>query len=283
MSTINDFSGYQPTWCPGCGNWAIGAAVKTALVQLGFDPSSMTAVFGIGCSGNANDFLNCYGFHALHGRAIAAAIGIKIANHKMPVLVLSGDGDSYGEGGNHFLHACRGNHDLTVIIHDNCVYGLTTGQAAPTAKKGYVSKSTPNGIIENPVNPLALALTQGATFVSQAFAGDTPQLIDIIKKAVRHKGFSLVNVLQPCISFNKINTYGYYKEHTYKLDNDYKRDDYRQALEKASELNEEKFPLGVIYEVDRPDFTGELPQLDGEVLTEKKRFTGFDLLIKEFI
>src|SRR3989344_3560469 len=159
MSSTQDFTGYNPTWCPGCGDWGIGAALKQALVGLGHDPSSVFVVFGIGCSGNMNDFLNAYAIHSLHGRAIPNAIGAKLANHAMPTICIVGDGDCYGEGGNHFLHACRGNHDITVIVHDNNVYGLTTGQVAPTAKKGFKSKSTPSGIVEISVNPLSLALT----------------------------------------------------------------------------------------------------------------------------
>lgn len=283
MSTINDFNGYQPTWCPGCGDWGIGVAIKTALVQLGLNPSSVFVVFGIGCSGNMNDFLNAYAIHALHGRAIPNTIGMKLANHKIPVLAVVGDGDCYGEGGNHLIHACRGNHDITVIVHDNAVYGLTTGQVAPTAKKGFKSKSTPSGIIEIPLNPLALALTQGATFLAQTFAGDTPHMIEMIKLGIQHRGFSLVNILQPCVTFNKINTYQYYREHAYKLSKDYQPGDYKVALQKVIEVTEEKFPLGVLYQVKKPTYTEQLPQLSKGVLINRERFTDFEQLISDFI
>lgn len=277
MSTIQDFSGYTPTWCPGCGDWGIGAAIKTALVQLGHDPSSVFVVFGIGCSGNMNDFLNAYAIHALHGRGIPNAIGMKLANHRRPVLAIVGDGDCYGEGGNHFLHACRGNHDIKVIVHDNGVYGLTTGQVAPTAPKGFKSKSTPSGIIEIPVNPLSLAVTQGATFVAQGFAGNIPHLIDLIKKAITHRGFSLINVLQPCVTFNKINTYEYYKAKVYQLSQDYHPQDLKMALEKSLEPSlAEKFPLGVIYQVEKPTYTDNLSQLKEKTLAERERFLNFD-------
>lgn len=282
-STIKDFSGYNPTWCPGCGDWGIGIAIKQALVQLGLDPSSVAAVFGIGCSGNMNDFLNAYAIHSLHGRSLPTAIGIKVANHKLTVIAIVGDGDCYGEGGNHFLHACRGNHDITVIIHDNGVYGLTTGQAAPTASKGYKSKSTPSGIIEVPINPLSLAITSGATFVAQSFAGDAAHTIAMIKAGISHKGFSIINILQPCVTFNKINTYQYYLQRTYKLDTNYKKDDFKIAVQKSLEMNEEKFPLGVIYQVKKPSFTDQLPQLKELSLVNKKRFTNFDELAKLFI
>lgn len=283
MTTIQDFSGYNPTWCPGCGDWGIGIAIKQALVQLGLDPSSVAAVFGIGCSGNMNDFLNAYAIHSLHGRALPNAIGIKIANHKLPVIAIVGDGDCFGEGGNHLIHACRGNHDITVIVHDNGVYGLTTGQVAPTAQKGFKSKSTPSGILETPINPLALTITSGATFVAQSFAGDAVHSIAMIRAAISHKGFSIVNILQPCVTFNKINTYQYYLQRVYKLDDSYKKDDLKIAVQKSLEMNEEKFPLGIIYQTSRPTYTDQLPQLSENVLVAKERFADFDMITKLFI
>jgi len=283
MSTIQDFNGYNPTWCPGCGDWGIGIAIKQALIQLGLSPSSVAAVFGIGCSGNMNDFLNAYTIHSLHGRAIPNAIGIKIANHQLPVIAIVGDGDCYGEGGNHLIHACRGNHDITVIVHDNGVYGLTTGQVAPTAQKGFKSKSTPSGILETAINPLALTLTSGATFVAQSFAGDALHVVSTIKAAIKHRGFSIVNILQPCVTFNKINTYQYYLQRVYKLDVNYKKDDFKIAVQKSLEVSEEKFPLGVIYQIEKPSFTDQLPQLKEQTLVNKKRFTDFDKITKLFI
>jgi 2-oxoglutarate ferredoxin oxidoreductase subunit beta len=281
---MSDFSGYTPTWCPGCGDWGIGAAIKNAFIQMGMNPSSLAVVFGIGCSGNMNDFLNAYALHSLHGRAISNANGIKIANHTLPVFVIAGDGDTYGEGGNHFLHACRGNHDLTCIIHDNGVYGLTTGQSAPTAQKGYKSRSTPDGIIEVPVNPLTLAISQGATFVAQAFAGNIPHLISMIKAGTEHKGFSLVNILQPCVTFNKVNTYAYYREKTYELEADYDNTNMYKALEKASEPTyNERFPLGVLYDVSRPTFTDSLPQIAEKSLVEKAKFDQIEALLDEYV
>ncbi len=283
MSTIKDFDGYSPTWCPGCGDWGIGVAIKSALVSLNLDPSSLAVVFGIGCSGNMNDFLNAYAMHALHGRAIPNAIGIKIANHELPVIAVVDDGDCYGEGGNHFIHACRGNHDITVIVHDNGVYGLTTGQVAPTAQKGFKSKSTPGGIIETPINPLALALTQGATFVAQAFAGNLPQMIELIKAGLSHRGFSLVNILQPCVTFNKINTYQYYLQKVYKLPPEYAKDNISQAIEKSMESTQEKFPIGVLYDIQKPTFTNQLSQLNQTTLVKKQPFVDIENIIGEFM
>jgi len=283
MTTLQDFSGYNPTWCPGCGDWGIGIAIKQALIQLGLNPSSVAAVFGIGCSGNMNDFLNAYAIHSLHGRSIPNAIGIKIANHKMPVIAIVGDGDCYGEGGNHLMHACRGNHDITVIVHDNGVYGLTTGQSAPTAQKGFKSKSTPKGILETPINPLTLTITSGATFVAQSFAGDAINTIAMIKAGIQHKGFSVVNILQPCVTFNKINTYQYYLQRVYKLDENYKKNDFKIAVQKSLEINDEKFPLGIIYQNEKASYTDQLPQLKDSTLVDKKRFTDFDQITKLFI
>lgn len=283
MSTIQDFTGYQPTWCPGCGDWGISVAIKSALVKMGLTPSSVFVSFGIGCSGNMNDFLNAYASHGLHGRGLPVAIGAKLANHKMKTVVIAGDGDFYGEGGNHFLHACRGNHDVTVIIHDNRVYGLTTGQVAPTGAKGYKSKSTPQGIVEVPMDPLSLAITQGATFVSQAFAGDAPGLIDILVKAITHKGFGLVNVLQPCVTFNKINTYAYYMKQAYKLGPDYDSKNKMKAIEKAMETHEERFPLGVLYQEEIAPYHEQLPQLSEHTLIDRNRFQNYTDLLQDFI
>ena len=283
MATIQDFSGYNPTWCPGCGDFGIGIAVKQAFVQLGYDPSSLAVVFGIGCSGNMNALLNAYALHALHGSALPNAGGIKLGNHKFPVVAVVGDGDCYGEGGNHLIHAARGNHDITVIVHDNGVYGLTTGQVAPTAQKGFKSKSTPSGIIEAPISPLTLALTSGATFVAQCFAGDAGHLATMIKEGVNHKGFSLINVLQPCVTFNKINTYQYYLKRVYKLPADYNKQDFKGAVAKSLEPGTEKFPLGVIYEGSRPAYHESLPQLSSETLIGRKPFRDFEKLIDNFI
>ncbi|MEK7495829.1 MAG: thiamine pyrophosphate-dependent enzyme, partial [Patescibacteria group bacterium] len=174
-------------------------------------------------------------------------------------------------------------HDVTVIVHDNGVYGLTTGQSAPTAQKGFKSKSTPTGILETPINPLALTITSGATFVAQSFAGDVLHTISMIKAGIEHKGFSLINILQPCVTFNKINTYQYYLQRVYKLDENYKKDDFKIAVQKSLETNEEKFPLGIIYQDKKPSYTDQLPQLNESTLLDKTRFTDFNKITKLFI
>lgn len=283
MPYNEDFSGKTPTWCPGCGDWAIGLAIKKALSAKGHTPSDIFVVFDIGCSGNMNDFLNAYAIHGLHGRSVPAAIGAKIANSDMPVFVIGGDGGLYGEGGNHFLHACRGNHDITMIVHDNNVYGLTTGQVAPTAEQGYKSKSTPEGIIELPVNPLALAISQGATFVAQSFAGNMTHLQETLSKAIDHKGFSLINILQPCVTFNRIDTYSYYLERAYILE-DHNPEDYDAAMKKAREIMFESFPLGVLYEVHRPVFHELLTQIPQySTLIKRDRYDNLSPILDQFV
>jgi 2-oxoglutarate ferredoxin oxidoreductase subunit beta len=277
----NDYNGYFPTWCPGCGNYGIWAALKAALVKLGWKPDDFAIVYGVGCSGNMNDFVKVYGLHSLHGRAVPNAIGLKLANHKLPVIVIGGDGDQYGEGGNHFMHACRGNYDLTVLVHNNQVYGLTTGQVSPTANKGAKSKSTPTGIIEEPVNPIALAVSQGASFVAQGFSGDIPLLTDLIVSAINHKGFSLVNCYQPCVTFNKVNTYQWFRERVYKLDESYNKTDKKNALDLS--IEHDKIPLGVIYQVERPVYEESLSQLQQGSLVEQGMQFDYKSLIDEFI
>jgi 2-oxoglutarate ferredoxin oxidoreductase subunit beta len=258
-------------------------ALKMAFVEMGLLPSSVMVSFGIGCSGNMNDFVNAYAMHGLHGRAIATAVGMKLANHKMPVCAVVGDGDCYGEGGNHFLHACRGNHDIKVIIHDNRVYGLTTGQVSPMAEKGQQSKSTPSGIIETPVDPLALAITQGATFVAQTFAGDTKHMVETVKKAFAHTGFAVVNVLQPCVTFDKKSTYQYYMKHIYKLDETYNPSDKVAALTKAFEVRDEKYPLGVLYLSPRKAYHEEAVKDVNTSLLTQARFQDFDSIAEDFV
>jgi 2-oxoglutarate ferredoxin oxidoreductase subunit beta len=230
-----------------------------------------------------NDFVKAYGFHSLHGRAIPNGIGIKLANHKLPVIVVGGDGDLLGEGGNHFMHGCRGNFNMTVFIHDNQVYGLTTGQVSPMSSKGHKSKSTPSGIIEVPSNPLALAITHGATFVGQGFAGDIQHLSQLMKQAIEHPGFSVVNVCQPCVTFNKTNTYQWFRERIYKIDDTHDRTSKMAALEHALAIDEFKVPLGVLYETSRPTYEESVAQLAKKPLVHSSLQPSFDELVHELV
>lgn len=250
-----------PTWCPGCGNFGIWGALKAALEKIGADPEQTLIVYGIGCSGNGADFLKTYAFHALHGRALPVATGAKLANHNLGVIVSAGDGDCYGIGLGHFIHAVRRNLDITLISHDNQVYGLTTGQTAPTSDQGFVTKSTPHGVLELPVNPLALALGAGGTFIARGFAGDIPHLTDLLVKALQHRGFSVLDILQPCVTFNKKNTYQWFRERVRILGADYQPDDRIKAWQQITLDMSEDIPLGCFFKESRPTYEDGLPQL----------------------
>jgi 2-oxoglutarate ferredoxin oxidoreductase subunit beta len=259
----------KPTWCSGCGNYGIFSSLKSAFEKIGVPQEKIVVFYGIGCHGNMSNFLNVYGFEGLHGRPIPTAIGAKIANHKLKVIVIAGDGDSYGEGVNHLISAARGNHDITVIVHNNEIYGLTTGQTSPTSEKGTKTKSTPQGSIEVPLNPLALAITSGATFVARGFAGEMDGLTNLIVAGINHNGFSLVDVLQPCLSFEKIHNFEYLKQKIYDLSktNYYKLDKIK-AVQKTFEW-EQKIPVGIFYEEERESYCDQLPQLKSQTLIEK--------------
>jgi len=258
----------RPTWCTGCGNFAIWNAMKKTFVKLSLYPHQILIIYGIGCSGNGVNFLKSYSFHSLHGRTLPVATGAKIASHKMVVIAVSGDGDGMGIGGNHFIHTCRRNINITNIMHDNRVYGLTTGQTSPTSNLGFRSRSTPSGVLEMPVNPLSLALAAGATFVARGFSGDIAQLGEIMRKAIKHKGFSFIDVLQPCVTFNRVNTYDYYRERVYRIDSikNYDRTDLEHAFKIA--LEEERLPTGIFYQVQRPIYEDGLKQIDRKPLTD---------------
>ena len=257
----------ENTWCPGCGNFGILAAVKQAIVDLvneGFaEKRQFTLVSGIGCHAKIYDYININGFYSIHGRVLPTALGIKVSNPDLVVLGFGGDGDTYAEGLAHFVHACRDNADITMIVHNNQVFALTTGQATPTTERGFKGKSTPLGTFEQPLNPIALALVSGATFVAREFALDLPHLKETIKAAVRHKGFALVDVLQPCVSYH--NTAGFIRSHSYRLEEaGHDPRDFRAALEKAMEWNYEyrddaRIPLGIFYVGERETYEGVWP------------------------
>jgi 2-oxoglutarate ferredoxin oxidoreductase subunit beta len=247
-------------WCPGCGNFGIINALKKALTELGYGPDQAVVVSGIGCSAKLPHFVNMNGFHTLHGRGLPAATGIKLAIGDTPVIAVTGDGDGMGIGGTHFIHTARRNVDITHILHNNAVYGLTAGQAAPTTKKGQKTKTTPNGSYEEPIQPVPIALAAGATFVARTFVGDFKHIIEIYKAAIEHKGYALVDTLQPCVTFNKVYTYDFYNERVYKLPEDHDPTDLSAALLKAHEWGDQ-IPVGIFYQVERPSLSEELPGL----------------------
>jgi 2-oxoglutarate ferredoxin oxidoreductase subunit beta len=269
MVTVSDYAGLKPAWCPGCGNFGILEALNRALIEMEIDPHQVLLVSGIGQAGKLPHYTRGNVFNSLHGRPVPPAIGAKIANSELIVIAVSGDGDAYGEGGNHFLHAARRNHDITYLVHDNRVYGLTKGQASPTSDVGFVTKTTPYGAT-SPVNPIALAIVSGASFVGRGFAGDIDHLSQLIKKGITHRGFALIDILQPCISFNHKNTFQWYRERVYKLENEkYDPSDKKAALEKALIWGEE-IPIGIIYEENLPLYEDQLPALREEPLVKQK-------------
>ncbi len=273
-------SSEKPTWCAGCGNFGLWLAVKKAMNKLNLGADEALIFYGIGCHGNTVSFTNVNGFKGLHGRPIPAAEGAKMANHKLPVIVIGGDGDTYGEGMNHFLSAARSNHDITVVVHDNQIYGLTTGQASPTTLKGAKTKTTPEGKTEEPVNPITTAIAAGATFVARGFAGDTEFTAELIKKAMEHKGFAAVDVLQPCITFNSLNTFQWFKERLYKLEN-HNTSDKIAAMKKA--LETEKLPIGIFYKEEKQSYEEQVSTIKETPLVKQKLEADKEKLLKEFL
>ena len=266
MVQIEEYGEFDTAWCPGCGNFGILKAMKTALVSRGLAPHQVCMVSGIGQAAKAPHYLRCNAFNGLHGRALPPAQAIKLANPRLTVIAESGDGCSYGEGGNHFLAALRRNVDITLVAHDNQIYGLTKGQASPTTLQGMKTKAQPFGAPSQPFNPVAVAVTMKAGFVARGFAGEIDHLADLIAQAVRYPGFSLVDVLQPCVSFNKLNTYAWYKERVKKLDAAHDPTDFGAALQVAKHSGE-TLPIGVIWKnTERKAFHELLPTLTGEPL-----------------
>ena len=260
MVEMADYAGSKPAWCPGCGNFGILTALKNALVTLEIEPHRVLMVSGIGQAGKLPHYTKGNVLNVLHGRTLPAASGAKIANPELIVIAVGGDGDGYGEGGNHFINAVRRNHDITYLVHNNQVYGLTKGQASPTSDSGFVTKTTPQGA-DMPLNPIALAIAAGASFVGRSFAGDVEHLTQLIVLGIQHHGFALIDVLQPCVSFNQKNTYAWYRERVYKLEeNGYDSDNKMAAFEKAQEWGD-KIPIGVIYREEKSTYEERLPAL----------------------
>lgn len=247
----------ETAWCPGCGNFEIITALKTALEQLGKKPHEVLLAAGIGQAAKTPQYMNANGFCGLHGRSLPPAAAAKIVNKALTVIVDTGDGDSYGEGGNHFLHNIRRNVDITHFVHDNQIYGLTKGQASPTSDLHMVTEVQPAGSINEPLNPVLLAITLGAGFVARAFSGDREQLVTIMKEAINHKGYALVDILQPCVTFNKINTFQWYNKRVYKLPEDYNPANKLAAMEKAMEWGE-RIPTGILFRQEKPSFSDKL-------------------------
>lgn len=262
MTTMQDLATpCSVNWCAGCGNIPLWAAFKQAAVEKDWNNNNSTLVAGIGCHGHIINFTRLTSFEGLHGRPLPVASGIKMANNRLNVFVFTGDGDCLGEGGNHFLHSCRRNHDITVFLHDNGLYALTTGQTSPASPHGYKSKSTPDGNLDMPIQPVSLAIAAGASFVARAYAGDIQNVKKLMIAANEHKGFALLDILQPCETFNKLYTHKFYQENTYHLGEDYDPTDKLGAYAKSLEFGEESIALGVIYKSNTPSYESQIPQI----------------------
>ncbi len=281
---MSTFKTFETAWCPGCGNFSILKCIVTALEELNKDPYEVLMVAGIGQAAKTPQYISANSFCGLHGRALPAAAAAKIANKELTVIVDSGDGDSYGEGGNHFIHNIRRNVNITHLVHDNQIYGLTKGQASPTTGEGQVTEVQTTGNINTPLNPIMMALAAGAGFVARAFSGDPVQLTEIIKEAIQYPGYAFVDILQPCVSFNKINTFAYYKSKVYHLPVDYDNTNKGKAFELELNLFE-KIPTGIIYKESKPNFHDKHVQLrSGEALIDKKEDRKvLEKLIQEFV
>ncbi|MBI5739646.1 MAG: 2-oxoacid:ferredoxin oxidoreductase subunit beta [Nitrospirae bacterium] len=258
MITLNDFKGQKPAWCPGCGNFGILKAFRDAMVQLNIGPHQFTIVSGIGQAGKFPHYIKCNTFNGLHGRSLPVATGIRLANHEMPVMAFAGDGDCYGEGGNHLIHNIRRNINVKLFVHDNQIYGLTKGQASPTSMEGMKTKNQPFGVFSEQLNPLALAIALDCSFAARGFAGDAEHLTWLMKEAVNHKGFSLVDILQPCVTFNRINTFEWYKQRVYHIEPEYDPEDRVAAFQRSLEWGE-RIPTGIIYKNHRPILEERIP------------------------
>lgn len=282
--SVNSFCTFETAWCPGCGNFSILDCLKKALEELGKEPQEVLMVAGIGQAAKTPQYISANYFCGLHGRSLPAAVAAKIANEKLTVIVDTGDGDSYGEGGNHFLHNIRRNVNITHFVHDNQIYGLTKGQASPTSMLGMVTDVQVNGNMNEPLNPMLVAIAAGAGFVARGFSGHKDHLVSIMKQAIEYEGYALVDILQPCISFNKLNTFAYYNQRVYELDKDYNSFDKMAALQKAMEF-EDKIPIGVLYQEDKQSFHQKNSVLqNGVPLVDRVSNSGIIKdLIKEFV
>lgn len=268
MVDVNVYQADRETaWCPGCGNFPLRTALADALAELDLKPEQVTMYSGIGQAAKMPHYIKVNGFNGLHGRSIPPAIGMRVANPEMTVIVESGDGCSYGEGGNHILHNMRRNPDIIHLVHDNQIYGLTKGQASPTSVPELRTPVQTHGVNAEPLNPVQFAVGMKASFVARSSVGDREHLKEMIKEAKKHKGYALIDVFQPCVSFNKINTYQWYNKRVYKLE-DHDPTDYEAAMKVAQEFGD-KIPIGIIYREDKPTFRDRMPYLEDKALVER--------------
>lgn len=277
MATFKAFRNkIKPNWCPGCGDYSVLAAMQRAFANIGLEPHDVAIVSGIGCSGRISGYVNAYGFHGVHGRSLPIAQGLKLANRDLTVVAAGGDGDGFAIGMAHTIHAIRRNVNITYIVMDNQVYGLTKGQTSPRSQKGFITKSTPYGSVESPIHPMEMALTAGAGFVAQAFSSDLKQLTDLIEAGINHKGFSLINVFSPCVTYNKINTYDFFKENLVNLDEDSEYDSSNRHLAMQKLMENHGLVTGLIYQnKEQPAYEEMIKGFKEEPLTKQ------DIMISE--
>lgn len=249
MATMKEFrNNVKPNWCPGCGDFSIQAAIQRAAANVGLEPENLAVISGIGCSGRISGYINCYGFHGIHGRSLPIAQGVKMANRELTVIAAGGDGDGFAIGMGHTVHAIRRNMNVTYIVMDNQIYGLTKGQTSPRSATGFVTKSTPAGSIESSISPVELALSVGATFVAQSFSSDLKGLTELIEKGIQHEGFSLINVFSPCVTYNKVNTYDWFKENIVPVDTLEGYDAHDRIKAMATSMQYKGLLTGLIYQ-----------------------------------
>ncbi|BBK28369.1 MULTISPECIES: 2-oxoacid:ferredoxin oxidoreductase subunit beta [Staphylococcus] len=288
MATFKDFrNNVKPNWCPGCGDFSVQAAIQKAAANVGLEPEEVAVITGIGCSGRLSGYINAYGVHGVHGRSLPLAQGVKMANKDLTVIASGGDGDGYAIGMGHTIHALRRNMNMTYIVMDNQIYGLTKGQTSPSSAPGFITKSTPKGNIEQNVAPLELAISSGATFVAQGFSSDIKGLTKMIEDAINHDGFSFVNVFSPCVTYNKVNTYDWFKENLTSIEDieDYDATDKQNAMRNI--LAYESLVKGIVYQdSETPSYESQIDEL-GETSLAKKDIhideTQFNELIEQFV
>jgi len=288
MATFKDFrNSVKPNWCPGCGDFSVQAAIQRAAANVGIEPHELAVVAGIGCSGRIAGYINSYGFHGIHGRALPLAQGLKMANRDLNVIASGGDGDGFAIGMGHTVHAIRRNLDITYVVMDNQIYGLTKGQTSPRSAQGFITKSTPGGAIEPSLKPLEVALSSGATFVAQGFSTDIKELTALIEAGIQHKGFSFINVFSPCVTYNKVNTYDWFKEHLTKLSDVEDYDSSDRDLAMRTVMEKEGLVTGIIYQdKETPSYQEKLSGYATEPLVEADLSlseSDFEALVKEFM
>lgn len=288
MATFKEFrNNVKPNWCPGCGDFSVQASIQRAAANVGLEPDQLAVISGIGCSGRISGYIQSYGFHSIHGRSLPIAQGVKMANKDLTVLASGGDGDGFAIGMGHTVHAIRRNIDITYIVMDNQIYGLTKGQTSPRSSAGFITKSTPGGSIEQAISPMEMALSVGATFVAQSFSSDLKDLTALIEAGIKHKGFSLINVFSPCVTYNKVNTYDWFKENLTKLSEIEGYDPHNKEMAMQTLMKHNGLVTGLIYQnTEQPSYQEMIKGYSDQPLSEanlKLTQEDFDKLIAEFM